>query len=142
MLKKIDLVKYFSDGIKLKGSEKIGTEHVIFIYNKNDLSLIPFSGDKSISTVIRKFVEDGWTAVKEEGQIVGATKNGASITLEPGGQFELSGAPLNNLHETCREINDHLSFTKSIEEELDIGFLGIGFIPLGNFDDMPKVPKK
>ena len=142
MLKKIDLVKYFSDGIKLKGSEKIGTEHEKFIYNKSDLSLIPFNGDRSISTVLRKFVEDGWTATVEEDQIVGASKNGASITLEPGGQFELSGAPLNNLHETCREINDHLSFTKSIEEELDIGFLGIGFIPLGDLDDMPKVPKK
>jgi len=142
MIKKIDLVKYFSDGCKLKGSEKIGTEHEKFIYNKNDLSLIPFHGDRSITTVLKRFVDDGWKAVIEEEQIVGATKNGASVTLEPGGQFELSGAPLNNLHETCREINDHLSFTKSLEEELDIGFLGIGFIPLGGFDDMAKVPKK
>jgi len=142
MIKKIDLVKYFSDGCKLKGSEKIGTEHEKFIYNKNDLSLIPFHGDRSITTVLKRFIDDGWKAVIEEEQIVGATKNGASVTLEPGGQFELSGAPLNNLHETCREINDHLSFTKSLEEELDIGFLGIGFIPLGDFDDMAKVPKK
>ena len=93
-VKKIDLVKYFSDGIKLKGSGKIGTEHEKFIYNKNDLSLIPFHGDRSITTVLKRFVDDGWKAVIEEGQIVGATKNGASVTLEPGGQFELSGAPL------------------------------------------------
>ena len=142
MLNKDNLIQYFSDGIKLKGSEKIGTEHEKFIYSKKDLSLIPFHGERSISAVLKKFIENSWDPIIEDEQIVGANKNQASITLEPGGQFELSGAPLNNLHETCREINDHLSFTKSLEEEFDIGFLGIGYIPLGTFNDMPKVPKK
>ena len=112
MLNKDNLIQYFSDGIKLKGFEKIGTEHEKFIYSKKDLSLIPFHGERSISSVLKKFIENGWDPIIEDEQIVGANKNQASITLEPGGQFELSGAPLNNLHETCREINDHLSFTK------------------------------
>ena len=142
MLTKENLVEYFSNGIKTKGLERVGTEHEKFIYDKNDLSLIPFNGEPSISIVLNKFIEDGWEANIEKGIVVGASKNNASITLEPGGQFELSGAPLTSLHETCREINDHLSFTKSLEAELNIGFLGIGFIPLGGFNEMPKVPKK
>ena len=142
MLTKHDLVNYFLDGAKSKGSEKSGTEHEKFIYDKDDLSPIPFDGNRSISAILKKFVQDGWEPVKEGSELIGATKDGASVTLEPGGQFELSGAPLINLHETCREINSHLSFTKSLEEEFNIGFLGIGFIPLGELKDMPKVPKK
>ena len=142
MLNKDDLVKYFIDGEKNPGDEKVGTEHEKFVYSKKDLSLIPFEGSQSILKIFDKFVNIGWEPIKEQDKIIALKKERASITLEPGGQFELSGAPLNTVHETCREINEHLDITKSIEEEQDIGFIGIGFLPVGSLDSVPIVPKK
>ena len=142
MLNKDDLVKYFTDGEKKPGEEKVGTEHEKFVYSKKDLSLIPFEGSQSILKIFDKFVNIGWEPVKEQDKIIALKKERASITLEPGGQFELSGAPLNTAHETCREINEHLDITKSIEEEQDIGYIGIGFLPVGSLDSVPIVPKK
>lgn len=142
MITKDDLVKYFSDGEKTSGEEKIGTEHEKFIYSKNDLSLVPYEGNQSILSIFEKFIGIGWKPIKEQEKIIALTKGEASITLEPGGQFELSGAPLSNVHETCREINNHLEITKSIEGEQNIGFLGIGFLPIGSLNSVPRVPKK
>ena len=142
MINKDDLIRYFSDGEKPPGSEKIGTEHEKFVFSKKDLSLIPYEGEQSIIKIFDRFVNLGWKPIKEQENIIALKKNGASITLEPGGQFELSGAPLDNVHETCIEINNHLEVTKSIEEEQNIGFLGIGFLPDGSFDSIPRIPKK
>ena len=142
MINKDDLIRYFSDGEKTLGSEKIGTEHEKFVFSKKDLSLIPYEGEQSIINIFDRFIDLGWDPIKEQNNIVALKKNGASITLEPGGQFELSGAPLDSVHETCIEINNHLEITKSIEEEQNIGFLGIGFLPNGSFDSVPRIPKK
>jgi glutamate--cysteine ligase len=73
---------------------------------------------------LESFIQDDWKPKYEGDNIIALTKENASITLEPGGQFELSGAPLVTIHETCREINNHLKFVKSIEEKMNIGFLG------------------
>ena len=142
MINKDDLVRYFSDGEKIRGSEKIGTEHEKFVFSRKDLSLVPYAGEQSIIRIFDKFINLGWNPIKEQENIIALNKNGASITLEPGGQFELSGAPLDNVHETCMEINNHLEITKSIEEEQNIGFLGIGFLPNGSLDSVPRIPKK
>ncbi len=142
MINKDDLIGYFSEGEKAPGNVKIGTEHEKFVYAKNNLSLIPYNGEKSISKVFEKFITLGWIPIKEQNNIIALRKNRASITLEPGGQFELSGAPLDNVHETCIEINNHLEITKTIEEEENIGFLGIGFLPDGKFESVPRIPKK
>ena len=142
MINKDDLIRYFSDGEKTPGSEKIGTEHEKFVFSKKDLSLIPYDGEPSILKIFDKFIDLGWKPIKEQKNIIALKKNGASITLEPGGQFELSGAPLDSVHETCIEINNHLEITKSIEEDQNIGFLGIGFLPDGSFDTVPRIPKK
>ena len=142
MINKDDLIRYFSDGEKTPGSEKIGTEHEKFVFSKKDLSLIPYDGEQSIVKIFDRFIDLGWNPIKEQKNIVALKKNGASITLEPGGQFELSGAPLDSVHETCIEINNHLEITKSIEEDQNIGFLGIGFLPEGSFDEVPRIPKK
>ena len=142
MINKDDLIRYFSDGEKSPGSEKIGTEHEKFVFSKKDLSLIPYDGEQSIVKIFDRFIDLGWNPIKEQKNIVALKKNGASITLEPGGQFELSGAPLDSVHETCIEINNHLEITKSIEEDQNIGFLGIGFLPEGSFDEVPRIPKK
>ena len=142
MLNKSDLIKYFENGIKNTSEIKIGTEHEKFIYHKSDLSLVPYSGDVSINSIFDDFINDGWTPVKENENIIALNKDRASITLEPGGQFELSGAPLKTIHETCKEINNHLAFTKKLEEKYNIGFLGLGFFPIGELKDVPMVPKK
>ena len=142
MLKKSDLIKYFENGIKNTSEIKIGTEHEKFIYHKSDLSLVPYSGDVSINSIFDDFIKDGWTPIKENENIIALNKDRASITLEPGGQFELSGAPLKTIHETCKEINNHLEFTKKLEEKYNIGFLGLGFFPIGELKDVPMVPKK
>ena len=142
MINKEDLVNYFKNGFKKEGSEKIGTEHEKFVYSKEDFSLIPYNGEISISKLIEYFVEDGWKPLFEDDNIIAAIKDTASITLEPGGQFELSGAPLKTVHETCSEITNHLKFTKSLEEIMNIGFLGLGFLPIESLLSVPEVPKK
>ena len=142
MLNKEILIKYFEDGITEKGHEKIGTEHEKFVFNKNDYSLIPYRGEQSISALLESFIQDDWKPKYEDDNIIALTKEKASITLEPGGQFELSGAPLVTIHETCREINNHLQFVKSIEAKMNIGFLGVGFLPIEKLDVVPHVPKK
>tara|TARA_B100000686_G_scaffold162755_1_gene170305 strand:+ start:1603 stop:2937 length:1335 start_codon:yes stop_codon:yes gene_type:complete len=142
MINKDDLIGYFSNGEKAPGNEKIGTEHEKFVYSKKDLSLVPYDGEQSIIKIFDRFINLGWKPIKEQENIIALKKNEASITLEPGGQLELSGAPLDSVHETCIEINNHLEITKSIEEELNIGFLGIGFLPDGSFDSIPRIPKK
>ena len=142
MLSKSDLIKYFENGIKNTSEIKIGTEHEKFIYHKSDLSLVPYSGDVSINSIFEDFIQDGWRPVIENENIIALNKDRASITLEPGGQFELSGAPLKTIHDTCKEINNHLAFTKKLEEKYKIGFLGLGFFPIGELKDVPMVPKK
>ena len=142
MLNKDDLIKYFLNGITEKGQEKIGTEHEKFVYDRIDKSLIPYQGKRSITSLLESFIEDGWKPKYEDENIVALLKDNASITLEPGGQFELSGAPLDTVHDTCREINNHLKFVKSIEEKMGIGFLGLGFLPIQGLEEVPHVPKK
>jgi hypothetical protein len=83
----------------------------------------------------------GWERIKEGNLTIGVKLDGQSVTLEPGGQFELSGAPLETLHQTCAEVNSHLYQVKTIGEELGIGFLGLGFDPQWRIQDIPIMPK-
>ena len=142
MINKQDLINYFSEGIKKDNTLRIGTEHEKFIFKQNDLSLVSYDGDVSIQAIFQDFVKEGWKEVREGKNTIALTKNNASITLEPGGQFELSGAPLKSVHETCSEINSHLDLTKKLEKKYNIGFLGIGFLPIGTLEEIPMVPKK
>ena len=142
MLKKIDLINYFIEGCKSSDNLKIGTEHEKFIYHKHNFEVIPYRGDVSITSVLEHFNTYDWKSVYEGENVIALTKDKASITLEPGGQFELSGAPLTTVHETCIEINNHLKITKELEDKFDIGFLGIGFYPINKLDKIDTVPKK
>jgi glutamate--cysteine ligase len=83
----------------------------------------------------------GWNPIIEGGKIIGCEKDRQSVTLEPGGQFELSGAPLSNLHQTCDEVNSHLYQAKTISKELNIGFMGLGFDPKSTHEQCPMMPK-
>lgn len=100
------------------------------------------AGYPEIQLVLERLVSRfGWRPIMEGDKIIGCKRDGQSVTLEPGGQFELSGAPLENLHQTCDEVQSHLYQAKTISEELNVGFLGVGFDPKWGFEDIPRMPK-
>lgn len=140
------LVDWMAAGCKPKPDWRIGVEHEKFGFRTADLSPLPFDAAEgydgpTISQVLEGFVALGWERVEEDGRLVGLKKDGASIALEPGGQFELSGAPLETIHQTCTEVNDHLAQARGICEPLGAGFIGLGAAPTWALSDMPRTPK-
>ncbi len=139
---KADLIGWLQAGCKPAEQWKIGTEHEKFGFRLSDHGPLPYSCDgPSVRKMLDGLQRFGWQPVVEEGYLIGLLRDGASITLEPGGQFELSGAPLNNIHETCSEVNNHLLEVKQIADEIGAGFLGIGFSPVWSLADTPMMPK-
>jgi glutamate--cysteine ligase len=136
------LAEYLSDGCKPKEDWRIGTEHEKFGYCKDTLKPLPFEGKRSILAVLEGLRDrHGWSEVREAGHLIGLEKDGANVSLEPGGQLELSGAPLETIHETCDEVNTHLREVKDIADEVGVGFIGLGAAPIWMHDDMPLMPK-
>ena len=109
MLKKNELIEYFFKGIKDKDNLKIGVEHEKFILNKESLRPISYDMPNGIKDILLKFVKNGWKPKYDDKNqtIIGLERFGESITLEPGGQIELSGAQLSNIHQTCSETTRH-----------------------------------
>ncbi|MDA0704628.1 MAG: glutamate--cysteine ligase [Proteobacteria bacterium] len=139
---KRQLVEYMEGGAKPPEDWRIGTEHEKFVFRLDDLRRLPYEGDVGIRAVLDGMTRFGWQRVEERGNVIALTDGaGCSISLEPGGQFELSGAPLRTVHETCREVNQHLDQVKQVGEELGIGFLGVGFDPKWARDDVHWMPK-
>ncbi len=136
-----ELVDYLASGSKPRADWRIGTEHEKFGFRLDDLRPPTFDGERGIEALLTGLTRFGWTQVDEHGRTIALTRDGASVTLEPAGQLELSGAPLENIHETCRETNAHLAEVKTVAEELRLGFLGMGFQPKWKRDDMPWMPK-
>ena len=97
-----------------------------------------FGGIRQLLAGMERF---GWRPVREGENVIGLTQNGASISLEPGGQFELSGAPLVSIHETCAEVNTHLVQAREVAGEIGVGMLGFGFAPNWTLAEMPVMPK-
>ena len=98
--------------------------------------------DAHVSKLLHALVDRfDWEPIMESGNIIGCKLNGQSVTLEPGGQFELSGAPLVNLHQTCAEVHSHLYQVKTAAKEIVVSFLGLGFQPKWSVDDTPVMPK-
>ncbi len=138
------LVAYLADGCKPETDFRIGTEHEKIAFFHEGNKPVPYEGKASISALLEGMREKlGWEAILDEGRIIGlAEPTGmGAISIEPGGQFELSGAPLENLHETCRESALHLSTLQSVAEPLGIHFLGVGASPKWTLDETPKMPK-
>ncbi|MAR79035.1 MAG: glutamate--cysteine ligase [Rhodospirillaceae bacterium] len=135
------LVSYLEGGSKPIYEWRIGTEHEKFGYIKKNKKPLKYFGENGISSILQGLVNLGWKPVYEENNIIALSFGQQSITLEPGGQLELSGAPLDNIHETCREVNSHLSQLKSVSEKMGIGFIGIGFHPKLRVDEVPLMPK-
>ncbi|MFP7675408.1 glutamate--cysteine ligase [Marivita sp. S0852] len=136
------LAAYLADGCKPKKDWRIGTEHEKFGYCKDTLKPLPYDGERSILAVLGGLRDrHGWAPIIEAGNLIGLEKDGANISLEPGGQLELSGAPLETIHQTCDEVNQHLVDVKSISDEIGVGFIGLGAAPIWTHDDMPLMPK-
>ncbi len=136
------LAEYLSDGCKPRDAWRIGTEHEKFGYCKDTLKPLPFEGERSITAVLEGLRDrHGWTPVIEGAHLIGLEKDGANVSLEPGGQLELSGAPLETIHQTCDEVNAHLADVKDIADEIGVGFIGLGAAPIWRHEDMPLMPK-
>ena len=140
---KHQLVEFLESGCKPIQDWRIGTEHEKFAFTLPDLRPLPYQGDcRSIRAVLDGLVELGWSPVREGDNIIALTDaTGASVSLEPGGQLELSGAPLDNIHQTCHETHQHLSQVKQVSGRCGVGFLGVGFQPKWGRDDIPWMPK-
>ena len=136
------LTEYLASGCKPKSEWRIGTEHEKFGYTLDKRLPLPFDGACSIRAMLEGLRDRyGWEAVEEEGNIIGLVKDRANVSLEPGGQLELSGAPLQSLHETCDEVNNHLNEVRSVAERVGAGFIGIGAAPEWSHAQMPMMPK-
>ena len=139
-----ELVAWFEAGIKPPSEFRLGTEHEKFAFTVADHRPVPYEGASSIRSLLEGLQRAmGWEPITESGNIIGlfdAAKGGA-ISLEPGGQFELSGAPVETVHQTCSELKEHLEQLKAIASPLGIGFLGLGMTPTWSRADMPMMPK-
>ncbi|MGY1426319.1 glutamate--cysteine ligase [Lysobacter sp. A289] len=135
------LVEYLSSGTRTRDDWKIGTEHEKFGFRFDDLRPPTFDGEGGIEAVLKGLVQFGWAPVEEHGRVIALTRDGASVSLEPAGQLELSGAPLDTLHDTCREAASHLREVRAVAEPMGLGFLGMGFQPKWRRDEMPWMPK-
>ncbi len=137
------LIDYLASGCKPKSEWALGTEHEKFGFTTDDLRPLPYEGERSIRTILEGLADRfGWKPVYEEGNIIALLDGkGASVTLEPGGQLELSGGLLDNVHQTCSEVYTHLRQVKTIAEPLGIAFLGMGFQPKWERKDTQWMPK-
>lgn len=136
------LVEYLASGCKPRQAWRIGTEHEKFGFCLDDLRPLPWDGERGIEAVLRGLTRFAWEPVEENGKLIALSRpDGASVTLEPAGQLELSGAMLETIHQTCREVTQHLKEVKTVGDELGVGFLGMGFQPKWSRQDMPWMPK-
>ncbi len=139
------LAEYIASGEKPREAWRIGTEHEKFGYRQNDLLPLPYdapAGQPSVKAMLEGLRDGfGWTPVLEAGNIIGLERNGANVSLEPGGQLELSGAPLETIHQTCDEVNQHLAEVKTVADRMGAGFIGLGAAPVWRQDQMPMMPK-
>jgi glutamate--cysteine ligase len=136
------LAEYMAAGCKPRADWRIGTEHEKFGFLTDTLAPLPYDGPRSIRAIMEALAARfGWTPVLEQGHIIGLTRAGANISLEPGGQFELSGAPLVSVHDTAAELDSHLAEVRAVTEGMGVGFMGIGAAPEWRHDQMPVMPK-
>ncbi|MSQ86089.1 MAG: glutamate--cysteine ligase [Alphaproteobacteria bacterium] len=139
---KDQLIAVLSGGSKPKDQWRLGTEHEKFSYRSSDFSPLPYGGPNGIQALLNGLRRFGWQGVYEGENIIALSqKDKGSVSLEPGGQVELSGAPLDNVHQTCTEVTDHLKHVKTVGDELGIGMLGLGFTPNWRRDDIHWMPK-
>jgi len=140
-----DLKDWMVAGCKPREDWRIGTEHEKFGYRKADFSPLPYDGPDGIKAMLEGLMTYGWDGKYEGDTLVGLARSkaagGGSVTLEPAGQLDLSGAPLENIHQTCAEIGAHMDEVHAVAEKLGQAYFGIGYTPFWNFDGAPRMPK-
>ncbi len=141
------LVGWFEEGSKPRDRFRVGTEHEKFVFYRNDLSPVPYlgrAGQNGIRALLDELaLQTGWDSILEGDDIIGLADPvaGGAISLEPAGQFELSGAPLSTIHETRAELDDHLTQAHTVANRNGMGFLGLGMSPLWTLAQTPIMPK-
>ncbi len=136
------LAEHLAKGCKPKKDWRIGTEHEKFGYCKDTLKPLPYGGERSIKAILEGLQHGfGWAPVFEGDNIIGLEKDGANVSLEPGGQLELSGAPLASIHETCDEVNAHLKDVQGVADKVGVKFIGLGAAPIWTHEQMDLMPK-
>lgn len=142
-----ELVADLEAGSKPKSDWRIGTEHEKFGFYTRDHAPVPYDGERGIRALLDALTDRfGWDPVLEKGNIIALRRKdcakGGAVSLEPGGQLELSGAPLETVHETQEELRQHLVEVGEVGRELGIGFLGLGFSPKWTLAETPVMPKE
>ncbi|HWK46478.1 MAG TPA: glutamate--cysteine ligase [Stellaceae bacterium] len=138
---KAQLVDYIAAGNKPASDWRIGTEHEKFAFHLADYRRPAYDGPNGIRALLEGLTRFGWQPVLEDGKPIALSQGQCSISLEPGGQFELSGAPLETIHQTCDEVQTHLEQVREVAGELGMGMLGLGFDPMWRRDQIPMMPK-
>jgi glutamate--cysteine ligase len=136
-----DLLAPFIKGEKPKANWRIGTEHEKFVYRRDDHRAPSYDEPGGIRDLLMALTEYGWKPVEEGGNVIALAGPDGTVSLEPAGQLELSGAALEHLHQTCAEAGRHLSQVKAVGDKLGLGFLGLGMWPDKSRDDLPVMPK-
>ena len=139
---KEQLINFFKDGSKASGL-KIGTEHEKFVFYTNNFKRVSYLGASGISELLNALaIKNNWVKIIENNNTIGLKDDtGASISLEPGGQLELSGTPLENLHQTCKETGQHLKIMKEVMSGLGLSMVGVGYDPKWSRSDISFMPK-
>ena len=135
------LIEYLEAGSTPQSDWRIGTEHEKFVFNLETHKPAPYEGPWGIRAMLEGLQRFGWQPVLENGNPIALTMADCNISLEPGGQLELSGAPLDTIHQTCDEVHEHLAQVKEVAGELGVGMLGVGFHPTEHRADIPWMPK-
>jgi len=136
-----DLTAVFAKGCKPPAQFSIGAEHEKLVYRRADRSPVAYDGPDGIQALLTGLVRFGWVPVQEAGKVIALVRDGASVTLEPAGQFELSGAALPDVHAIRRETEQHLAEAKAVGADLGLGFSALGFTPTWSRADVPVMPK-
>jgi len=136
------LAAYMAAGSKPVADWRLGTEHEKFGYLVDTLAPLPYDGPRSVRAVLEGLRDRfGWAEVREGVDLIGLKRAGANVSLEPGGQLELSGALLDDVHQTAAETANHLAEVKAVAEPLGVGFMGLGAAPVWRAAQMPVMPK-
>jgi glutamate--cysteine ligase len=141
-----DLTAWFAKGAKPTSEFRVGAEHEKFVFHTADRRPVDYDGPDGIRALMEGLMRFGWSGAYEDTAaggrtLIGLSRGMANISLEPGGQFELSGAPLETMHDICEETGNHLEEVKVVADELGLGFLGLGFTPVWRRDEIPIMPK-
>lgn len=138
---KAQMIERLESGNKPKEQWRIGTEHEKIGFCLKTKKPLPYFGECSVKSMLDGLQRFNWDPVYEGENVIALKRDGASVSLEPGGQLELSGAPLEHVHQTCGEVNRHLREVQEVADEIGAGFLSLGFRPDTKLEDVPVMPK-